>query len=962
MLQKTKSLLTKCLAFLFIVCCVVAATVGMVACSNEVTIASIKLNDGKLVVTYTDGNTDSLKITADAVTPEACKHANTKNIELSVDGCDHHYLLICADCGAVAGDDTVAEHTWSEKEVTLSRLNCLIPARTAIVCTVCGTEKEGSVNFLDKDHDGEVKEHKVVEVTYLLDKNHADDACVCESETVHAKVCSVCNETIEVLDVTPAPGHKFGDWAVATAPTATTEGTVTRKCTVCGNKHIDADNALVYSVIPALYVLDDDGHATTKINAHYTYVEGDGDSCSTDGRIDNFTFTAPDGKTLSIEKTVKTKHVLVLGNKIVEIDTTEPIEVSDYYEGKLEYIGSTLVCKEAGIAGFFKCEECDKNIDIKVRKAHVAFDVKNQTEAQKNNSKAATCIDAGYNLYTCSVCTTEVKDPVAKLDHKLVCTKVVAPAGTVTTWTFELECGRLGCTASIDSVVTEKAPTITEVAATCEENAATVYSNIIVKDGDKDVVLTDDDGKPAKFSDEKDGTALGHLNAVLGEAVADDAAFDLRKTKASAFEYIGVVNCGTNSETNPAQGFFKCDRCGTNRPVKVYYSHSGETKTTKYATCTEDGELTIVECDDCDKVNTTEVIKKLGHEYIYSISKVGDVLTVTRSCIRVNKTIKGAGTTEDPYKTDETACTHSESVVGVKNAEVVSKATCKEYGKAKLTFNDDSTEIVNLAKSYHILNGEEMVCSYDHPYSPDKEGVQFTGDKPTCKDFLSTDKENGFFKCDVCKIWAPIYVKTEHTKPANYDATSDVFYKAPTCESAGYEKYTCAAADCGASVNKVIKALGHDVEWKLVKVDGLKATVALRCKRADCAQGASFDKILEDTVTYSANISEFDLTDYFSAVDGKAKVDIDKAKTDGLNIATVVAGTCTTKGVYKVTVIVPDDATIVLSSDITFEVTYDVAHVTEGSTITWVLDGVQYTGKYCKVCGNVVVTKAVKVA
>lgn len=887
----------------------------------------------------------------------ACTHENVRNVETGVSGCEYNCFIVCEDCGVFISETVVTKHTWSEKEVALTRVNCLIPARTAIVCTVCGAEKEGTVNFLDKDHDGEVKEHTVVEVTYLLDKNHPSDACVCESETVHAKVCSVCNETIEVLDVTPAPGHKFGDWAVATAPTATTEGSVTRKCTVCGNKHIDADSALVKSVIPALYVLDEDGHATTEINAHYTYVEGEGNSCSTDGRIDNFTFSAPDGKTLSIEKTVKTEHVLVLGNKLVEIDATKIIEIGDVYEGKIQHFGAILVCSEADMDGFFKCEECKENIAAKVRKAHVAFDVKNQTEAQKAGSKAATCLEDGYNLYTCSDCNAEVIDRVTTLGHNLFCTKVVAPAGSVTTWTFKLKCGRLGCTATIADIVSEKAPTITEVAATCEENAATVYSNIIVKYGDKEVVLTGDNGKPVEVRDEKVGTALGHLNAVLGEVVADNAVFDLRTTNAGAFTVLGVdiVNCYTSSATNPSLAFYKCDRCGTSHLVKVYCSHSGETKTTKYATCTEDGELTIVKCYDCNEVNTTEVIKKLGHDYIYSISKVGNVFTVTRSCIRVNKAITGTGTTEDPYKTVETACTHSETVANVKNAEVVSNATCKEYGKAKLTFNDNSTIIVNLAKSYHILNGEEMVCSYDHPYSLDKEGVLFVGDKPTCKDFLSTDKDNGFFKCDICESWAPIYVKTEHTKPADYDATSETFYKAPTCEADGYDRYTCAAAGCGASVYKVLKALGHDVEWKLVEVNGLKATVALRCKRADCDKGASFDAILADKTAYAVNLSEFDLTDYFSAVEGKAKVDIDAAKADGYNIATVVAGTCTTTGVYKVTVIVPEDAALTLSSDITFEVTYDVAHVTESSTITWVADGYKYTARYCKVCGKAVI-------
>lgn len=966
MLQKTKSLLTKCLAFLFIVCCVVAATVGMAACSNETTIASIKLSDdGKqLIVTYT-GKTDPEKIPLGAGA-DACKHTNTKDVELSVNGCDHHYLVICAECGKVAGDKTVAEHTWSEEAQSLPRKNCLIPERTAIVCTVCEAEKEGTVTFT-----GEVKEHKSTEVTYLFDKDHPTEACVCESKTIHANVCSVCNETLEVLDETPAPDHKFGDWAVGTIPNATTEGTIVRKCTVCGNRHIDTDDSSIYDVIPALYVLDDKGNATTTINPTYTYVEGEGNCCDAKGRDDEFTFLDPNGKTLSIKKNVKTEglHVLVLDNKVTVIDTTKgAIEISDTYEGKLQYIGTSLTCEAEGQDGFFKCAECGNNIDIKVRKAHVAFDVTLQTEAQKSGSRAASCLVDGFNRYTCTGCNAEVDDPVAKLGHKLVCTEVIKPTETVTTWTFKLKCGRDGCTSTIENVVSEKAPDIKEVEATCEENAATVYSNIVVKNGDKEEVLKNDDGTLLEVRDEKTGTKLGHLNSVLNEVVEDGTSIDLRNVKAGAFEYIGNVTCGTNSQANPASGFFKCGRCSTNRPVTVYYSHNGQTKTTKYATCDEEGELLVIKCDDCKKENQTEKIAKLGHELVYTVNKddTGAITTVYSTCIRVNKELVPATEEGQADTVNEKVCNKVFKYTDIVDAEVVSTATCQAYGKTKLTHSDGSTEVVNTAKTYCTLNGELMVCDYKHPYSPDKAGVAFTGSKDdiTCKTFTETDKPNGFFKCDICEKWANIYLKKDHTKPANYDATKEEFYKAPTCTKAGYDKYTCAAAGCGESVDETIPALGHDMEWQLVEVNGLKATIAIRCKRTDCDGDldASFEDILAKPVDYPGNIETLDLTEYFSHKNGKVSVDLDSAKAAGYSISTVVPGTCTTKGVYKVTLIVPESAGMKFDTAVTFEVTYDneKVHVTTGSSISWVLDGYKYTGRYCTVCGNVVVTGAVK--
>lgn len=60
MLQKQKSLLTKCLAFLFIICCSVVMVLGMTACSNEKTITSIKVEGTTLILTWSDGSEERI--------------------------------------------------------------------------------------------------------------------------------------------------------------------------------------------------------------------------------------------------------------------------------------------------------------------------------------------------------------------------------------------------------------------------------------------------------------------------------------------------------------------------------------------------------------------------------------------------------------------------------------------------------------------------------------------------------------------------------------------------------------------------------------------------------------------------------------------------------------------------------------------------------------------------------------
>ncbi|MDY4186243.1 MAG: hypothetical protein SOX77_00100, partial [Candidatus Borkfalkiaceae bacterium] len=849
------------------------------------------------------------------------------------------------------------------------RKNCLIGARNADVCTVCGKE----INVVPAEVDGEAKEHTIVKVTYLLDEAHRGDPCVCEAKTVVANVCSVCHETLEVLEETPAPGHQFGDWTIVREPGDDTEGLLVRRCTVCSNAHIDDEAPSVYKVIPAIYVLDKDGEATNEVNSYYTYVRGtDAPSCSIYGRMDSYEFFDPNGGVHEIKCNVRTRHLLVLDGKNVEIDTSKVLVLDETYGDKVQYVSSRLTCDRAGVQGFFNCDECGKNIEVKVRSEHVAFSEDLQTEEDKAKSVAPTCLTKGVNYYHCSGCGSEVCVTVPAVGHDVVCTKFHEPTDNNSYWVFDLMCRT--CNEALESVVSKKAPTIKEVAATCTENAYIVYTDIVIgknTDG-TDKILLDDDGNPVEIRKEKEGTALGHHNAVLDAVVADDDLFDLRDEKnAAAFQVIGTVNCLTaGPEKAPMVGFYKCDRCGTNRPVKVFVSHKGETKTTKYATCTEKGEFTIVKCDDCKQENKTVEIPALGHNKVYTITETDNNIVVTWKCVRLNKAIVADPTEADPDHTKfvETPCDATGTVQKtVKSYVIIIKSTCKDNGKARLTYVDGSTEDVTLATSGHILNGEVIVCAYDHTYSPDKEGINYTGLAPTCKDFVEDDAANGFFKCDVCAKWQPVYVKTEHKKPASFDPTDITQHKDPTCTEDGYDIYVCAG-DCGETQHDVIKALGHDVVYGDIDLEDFTFTVS--CKREGCALNGD-ENVLIVQLPFAAGI--------FDSIDGKIVVDAEAAAVAGYTVTTVVEGTCTNKGTYKLALTKAaykealkaaliregHDAGEVANFDLDHKVEVEISlraeHNTIGSTIVWVNDGYRYTGRYCNVCGNVFIISAVKI-
>ena len=966
MLQKTKSLLTKCLAFLFIVCCVVAATVGLVACSNEKTVAGISVNNGKLVVKYSDGTSDDLTL---VVEKPACTHAQEDKVEIKGENCTLTTIYSCVECGRSRFEVT-ENHNYVNRD--LGRKNCLIGARNADVCTICG--KETNVVYKSAEEDGESKEHTIVKVTYLLDEAHRDDPCVCESKTVVADVCSVCHETIEVISETPAPGHVFGDWTVVTEPRDVAEGIITRTCTVCSNDHIGQEDVSVYKVIPAIYVANEEGNVPAEVNGYYKYAVGtDAKSCSEKGRNDTFTFVDPAGKEHSIKRNVKTEHLLHLGDKNVEIDTSKVLVLDATYGDKVQYIGSKLPCDEKGTQGFFRCDECEKNIEVKVRSAHDAFDVKLQTEADKTLSVAPTCTAEGKNYYTCSGCTKSISVTVPATGHKVVCTDIKDPTADNEKWVFDLKCAT--CGTVLESVVSDKAPDHKDVEATCTDNSAVVYYNIVVgknTDG-SDKILLNDEGKPVEIPKENKGTALGHRNAVLDAVVVDNALIDLREGKnADAFDVIGIVNCANaGPEKEPKDGFYRCDICKTNRPVKVYVSHKGETKTTQYATCTGTGKLAIVKCDDCNQEDTTVDTPALGHEKIYTITEDAGVITVTWKCVRVNKEIVSDPTAEDPARTNvvETECDATGVVdKAVSSYTIITNATCKENGKARLTYADGTTEDVTLTVSGHILNGEVIVCAYNHPYAPEKEGIEYIGSVVTCKDFTAADPSNGYFVCDICKRNQPVYVKTEHKKPASFDVTDLEQHKDATCIEAGYDKFVCAGT-CGEPQEIVIPALGHDLEYTEIDIEHGKFTVA--CKREGCALNGEGHALVVELPAHTGALT---------SVNGKVVVSAEVAAAAGYTVATINEGTCTNKGRYSFTLTKAaykaalvealskaghDEAEVAnfdLDHEVKFEVTYGAEHDTTGSTIVWVNGGYRYIGKYCKVCGNVVIISAVKLA
>ncbi len=895
---------------------------------------------------------------------DKCKHENTSAIELSVDGCNHKYLLVCSDCGIVTGSQTVVEHTWSEEPIDFKRESCLVGAHTAIYCVKCGAKNADTIVYKSIDEDGLCyDEHKSVkEVTYL------DNEYECVSQTITAKICTdpdCIDNFIETINIVEAPGHDWSDWKVANGADmadGVTEGILVRTCSLCTNKAADLKTTDYKRIIPSLklHKKDADGNdviengkpvATVGNNPWYTYTKGTGKSCSTDGRDDEYSFTAPDGKTVVIKLNVRTNHYLVVDGEKKYLEVGNVYCTADFEDGQLKVLGgsSRETCRSAGTDGYYVCAECDYCISIFVRKAHETYDEEKHTLL--DDKRDATCKYSGYFSYTCSVCGEMACAVLPELGHEWVCDSATAVVDGELT--LNVSCNRCSENKAITATAEEL-----NVAPACTKAGYKGYTNITTKDG---VVLADIvDGieRPLVVKTETI-PALGHNHKTLGRLTSADLekAFDIRETKyQDAFKLILTttvreVTCGSTAE-NAVGGYFICTECGQSVKVSLYKSHTGEAKVVegngdRAATCTEAGQMTIDgTCTDCGKSGTV-IIPALGHikVYTYNYDEESEKWTVSWHCEREG-------------------CSNCGKLENIKDVEVTSKSTCNKNGSAVVSFTDGTDDkVIALTKTCHTLGDREMILCYQTEFtvSANDEAILYSNGKVVynyeklsninllvevndlkCSyaDFENLTVVNAYFTCAVCSAQYQIYVGKDHV--LKYD-TTEGSNKAATCTEVGNIKATCK--NCNYAIDELIAPLGHDVV--VTMADG---KVKFTCKRAGC----NAEAIEKDIPSYG---------DVFKSVDGvlvATSNDVWKVELISSN-----AATCTTSATYKLTLkksalesLIGDDnknawidAGIVVAIEVTKSADHDVAGQQE---ISWTSNGCYYVGHICKKCGNVI--------
>ena len=597
----------------------------------------------------------------------------------------------------------------------------------------------------DKDFDGTTegvytgtvvyKDLEVGTITVTISVEHnfetiTVEATCTEDGSITTK-CTVCGE--ETVEVIKATGHSYE--CVETAATCGKDGSKVYTCATCNDTYtevIEATGNHTFETITVDATCTEAGSVTTK--------------CTVCGE-----------ETVEVIEAVGHNYECVItdatcaaeGSKVytcsVCADTyTEVIPATGEHTYTCETVDAT--CTEAGSVTY-TCSMCGTGYTEVIAALGHSYE---------NTVTAATCTQDGYTTYTCSACGNSYQgETVAAFGHSYdsVITATCTESGFVV-----YTCKTCGHSYNGEEVAAYGHSY--EAVSTAPTCTTTGYTTYICKTCGN--TYTDDEV-----------AALGHnYKSVVTEATCTEAGYTTYTCSVCDHSYVGdnVAALGHDYESVVTEPTFEtegytthtCIVCGD---VKVdsyvpVLSHTYETVTTE-ATCTEDGSV-VHTCVDCG-YSYTEVLPALGH--------TNESVTTEATC-----------TENGSIVTTCTVCGNTETEVipaaGHSYETTKIAPTCTESGYTTYTCPCGYVVTEEIPATGH---------SYESSYTA-----------PTC-----TENGGTTFTCGC----GDVYTEVEAALGHSYEAVST----APTCTAAGYTTYICAA--CGDSYTAdEIAALGHSYE------------------------------------------------------------------------------------------------------------------------------------------------------
>ena len=535
------------------------------------------------------------------------------------------------------------------------------------------------------------------------------------------------------------------------------------KCETCANQINKLD-----------CLLESDENATNKANRD-SIEKALSEKVTATAKLAGHTGTCEQGVTMYYKAADKTAD----GVKYV-VTTTEAKEAGKHaYTGTWTWNevkddnGNVTNCT-ASVTGV-KCSVCDNEPTEDQIKVNVVKDTE--------NSKAATCTEAGKDVYTATATVTDA-------DGKEI--------GTLTADPKEVDLPALGHKYGEPTWNWTKG----------ENNTYTATATFTCANDEKHVETVD-----AKVTEKSDGATCTEAGKITYTATVTFEGKDYKDTKTKEVAALGhnygepTWNWSKGDDGSyTAIATFTCDRCKDVQKVVATVGDPVETK----ATCTEAGKITYkatATFNGKDYTNTKEkAIKAIGHKY-------GEPTW--------NWT-KGENNTYTATATF--TCANDEKHVETVDAKVTEKsdgATCTEAGKITYT-----ATVTFEGKDYKDTKTEE-VAALGHDYKvSEKDGWKWTADKEKGYTAVAT------FVCSRCK--------DSHDVTADVvkeDKNSQIIYKATAkyTDETGKEFTATATKSTKMSVSYIVH--GQDYGWEEDwKKDGQTSGTEGQCKRLEAIQ------------------------------------------------------------------------------------------------------------------------------
>ena len=644
-------------------------------------------------------------------------------------------------------------------------------------CSDCGLIKDGT----RVEEEGTAHEHHYIkfhETYYTKDDNgnwnEADNyVCpecgACITEPVKSKY-EQANSTYEKRKAiwdeaqkNAAEGHAYTATDAEWSDDHTSVTFQNLKCETCANQINKLD-----------CLLESDENATNKANRD-SIEKALAEKVTATAKLVSHTGTCDQGVTSTYKATGKTDD----GYRYTASDKKTSDAGQHQYTGTWAWEpvkddnGNVTNCT-ASVTGV-KCSVCDNEPTEDQIKVNVVKDTE--------NSKAATCTEAGKDVYTATATVTDA-------DGKEI--------GTLTADPKEVDLPALGHKYGEPTWNWTKG----------ENNTYTATATFTCANDEKHVETVD-----AKVTEKSDGATCTEAGKITYTATVTFEGKDYKDTKTEEVAALGhnygepTWNWSKGDDGSyTAIATFTCDRCKDVQKVVATVGDPVETK----ATCTKAGKITYtatVAFNGKDYTNTREeAIKAIGHKY-------GEPTW--------NWT-KGENNTYTATATF--TCANDEKHVETVDAKVTEKsdgATCTEAGKITYT-----ATVTFEGKDYKDTKTEE-VAALGHDYKvSEKDGWKWTADKEKGYTAVAT------FVCSRCK--------DSHDETADVvkeDKNSQIIYTATAKYTDETGKEFTATATKSTKMSVSYKVHRQDYDWEEDwKKDGQTSGTEGQCKRLEAIQ------------------------------------------------------------------------------------------------------------------------------